>query len=250
MGDTVLGSFGEGLNVAVVGATGGIGGAFLARLRDLPAVAQLHALSRRPVPDGAADAWHRLDLEREDSIEAAAQALRASAGELHLVIVATGVLHDAAGLHPEKSWRHLTAEGLAQAFRINAIGPALLARHLLPLLARDRKAAFAALSARVGSIADNRLGGWYGYRASKAALNQTIRCLAIELARRSDRALCVALHPGTVDTPLSAPFQRNVPAAQLSAPAEAAGRLLAVLDGLQPADSGGLFAWDASRIPY
>ena len=138
---------------------------------------------------------------------------------------------------------------MQRSFAVNAIGPALAAKHFLPLLAEDRKSVFAALSARVGSISDNSLGGWHAYRASKAALNMILRNLAIELARRHDKAICVGLHPGTVDTGLSSPFQGSVPPGRLFSPAEAAGHLLKVVDGLSPADSGGHFAWDGRRIP-
>ena len=136
------------------------------------------------------------------------------------------------------------------AFRVNTIGPALVAKHFLPLLASDAKSVFAALSARVGSIDDNELGGWYAYRASKAALNMVIKTLSIELARRNPRALCVGLHPGTVDSRLSKPFQGGVPEGKLFQPAAAARALLTVLDGLSSGDSGALFAWDGTRIPF
>ena len=169
---------------------------------------------------------------------------------LDLVFVATGILHDGDTLQPEKTWRSLDPAALRRSFDINCIGPTLVAKHLLPLLRRDRKAVFAALSARVGSIADNQLGGWYGYRASKAALNMTIRTLAIELARRNPSAVCVGLHPGTVDSELSRPFQRGVPADRLFSPERAAAQLLAVIDDLTPQSSGRLFAWDGSEIPF
>jgi NAD(P)-dependent dehydrogenase (short-subunit alcohol dehydrogenase family) len=136
------------------------------------------------------------------------------------------------------------------AFRLNTIGPALVAKHFLPLLAKDRKSVFAAISARVGSIEDNHLGGWYAYRASKAALNMVIKTLSIELARRNTNALCVGLHPGTVDTPLSTPFQSGVPEAKLFSAARSARHLLTVLDNLTPENSGCLYAWDGSQIPF
>ena len=142
----------------------------------------------------------------------------------------------------------LDAAHLAHLFAINAIGPALVLRHFAPLLAGDAPSAIACISARVGSISDNRLGGWYGYRASKAALNQIVRTAAIELARIRPQAVCVALHPGTVDTDLSKPFQRGVPPEKLFTPAHSAGRLLAVLDALTPAQSGRIFAWDGAEI--
>ncbi len=165
------------------------------------------------------------------------------------MIVASGILHDGDALHPEKTWRALDGAALEQVYRINTVGPALVAKHFLPLLARHRKSVFAALSARVGSTSDNQLGGWHAYRASKGALNMLLRTFAIELARRNPRAACVGLHPGTVDTRLSAPFQANVPEGKLFDADLAAERLLEVIDRLKPADSGSVFAWDAQQIP-
>jgi NAD(P)-dependent dehydrogenase (short-subunit alcohol dehydrogenase family) len=189
------------------------------------------------------------DLRDEASIAAAAARCGAD-GPLHLVFVATGVLHDGAGLQPEKSWRALTAQSLAQSFAVNAIGPALLAKHFLEGLATGEKAVFAALSARVGSIEDNRLGGWHSYRAAKAALHMLVRTFAIELARRNPTALCIALHPGTVDTALSRPFQSGVPDGRLFTPRHAAECLLQVIDTLDASASGNAFAWDGQRLPF
>lgn len=224
----------DGLAV-VIGASGGIGAA----LADALEVGGRDVVRLSRSGTG-------LDLTDEASIAQAAGAV-GEAGPVRLVIVATGALHGD-GLRPERSWRDLDGEAMVEAFRVNAVGPALIAKHFLPLLAPGRSV-FAALSARVGSISDNRLGGWHAYRASKAALNMTLRNLAIELARRSPEAICVGLHPGTVDTALSAPFQRGVPDGKLFTPAYSAAQLLAVIDGLSPADSGGLFAWDGARIP-
>lgn len=233
----------------VVGASGGLGGAVLARLAQVRPDDRLLALSRRrsDILPPQAD-WAHLDLTDEASIAAAAEGLSA-AGGVDLVFVATGQLHGP-GRSPEKSWRSLDPDALMAAFQVNAVGPALVAKHFLPRLARDRRAVFAALSARVGSIGDNRLGGWHGYRASKAALNQMIHTLAIELARQRPQALCVALHPGTVATALSAPFQGGVAQEKLFTPDFAAERMLAVLDGLTSADSGGFFAWDGASVPW
>ncbi len=247
-----LSSFGSDLQVAVIGASGGIGRAVVEALAQDPGIGRLHALSRRrpeALPAGAV--WHEIDLTDEDSVARAGEKVAETSPRLHLVFVAAGILHDEArGLTPEKTWRHLEAEALMTAYRINAVGPALAAKHFLPRLDRERRSAFAALSARVGSIEDNRIGGWHAYRASKAALNQLIRTLAVELARRNPLALCVGLHPGTVDTGLSKPFQANVAEGKLFTPDYAAERLLAVLDGLQVEDSGRLFAWDGARIPF
>ncbi len=166
-----------------------------------------------------------------------------------VVIVASGLLHAADGLSPEKSMRALDAVAMQRLFAVNAIGPALVAKHFMPLMPRQGRVVFAAVSARVGSISDNRLGGWYGYRASKAALNQLIRTLSIEWSRTARDSICVGLHPGTVDTALSAPFQGNVSAGSLFTPAHSAGALLQVLDQLTPAQTGRVFAWDGLEVP-
>lgn len=222
--------------VAVVfGATGGIGAALVAALEEAGHFRAVLGFGRATDP--------AIDLADEASLARAVDHATA-AGEIRLALDATGWL----GTQPEKSWRDLDAATLARAFAVNAIGPALLMKHLLPRLPRSGKAAFATLSARVGSIGDNRLGGWYAYRASKAALNQLVRTASIELARRAPQALCVALHPGTVTTPLSAPFTR--PGAEVHAPADAARHLLAVLDGLAPDDSGGFFDWRGAPVPW
>lgn len=228
----MLDSFAPDLRAVVVGASGGIGAAFVDLLRDRGEVIGLT----------------RTDIDLTDPASITATAARIGA-PLDLVIVATGMLHDASG-GPEKSLRDLDPARLARSFAINATGPALVAAAFLPLLRPDRKTAFAALSARVGSIADNRLGGWYGYRASKAALNQLLRTAAIEHARRAPLSVVASLHPGTVDTRLSAPFQRGVPDGKLFTPPFSAAAMLGVLDRLTPADSGGLFAWDGQAIPF
>ncbi|MEO6361030.1 MAG: SDR family NAD(P)-dependent oxidoreductase, partial [Sphingomicrobium sp.] len=151
-------------------------------------------------------------------------------------------------VRPEKTYRDLSQSALMRYFAVNAVGPALIAKHFLPLLPKDEPSVFAALSARVGSITDNRLGGWYGYRSSKAALNMLIKTLAIELARTRPLAICVGLHPGTVDTKLSKPFQKNVGPDRLFSTARAACQLIDVLDHLTPAQSGNCFAWDGKQI--
>ena len=185
-----------------------------------------------------------LDLLDESSIAAAAAACGTG---LTLVIDATGFLHDAA-FQPEKSLRQLDPAHLARSFALNATGPALLMKHFLPLLARDRRAVFATLSARVGSISDNRLGGWYAYRASKAALNQLVRTASVEIARSRPQAICVALHPGTVDTGLSGPFAKN--GLDVQTPAEAAAKLLAVIAGLTTARTGTLIDQNGVTVPF
>lgn len=222
----------------VIGAGGGIGAALAARLAETGHT--VVAYGRNTTPP--------LDLLDEASIATAA-AHAATLGEPRLVIDATGFLHGH-GFTPEKSWRDLDPAHMAHAFAMNAIGPALLMKHFLPLLPRQGASVFATLSARVGSIGDNRLGGWYAYRASKAALNQFMRTASIELRRRAPAAICVALHPGTVDTALSAPFQRGVAPERLFTPEVSASALMRVLDGLTPEGSGGFYAWDGAEIPW
>ncbi len=168
-----------------------------------------------------------------------------------MILVATGMLHnDVEGITPEKSLRAIEPDAMARLFAINTIGPALIAKHFLPLLPKDRRAVFAVLSAKVGSIGDNGLGGWHSYRASKAALNMLIRNFAIEMARSHPLAVIAALHPGTVDSNLSQPFQRKVRPDSLFTPDRAAEQLLSVIDGLTPDAAGGLFAWDGRRLPW
>ncbi len=237
------------MRCAVFGASGGVGAALARALAARDDVAEVHVGSRGAggVPQGDKFRPFAFDLTDEDSIAAACARIGAP---LDMVLIATGRLTRADGSGPEKAFRAVTAQGLAELFAINTIGPALIAKHVLPLLPRERRAVFAALSARVGSIGDNRLGGWHAYRASKAALNMLVRNLAIELGRTHPQALAVTLHPGTVDTALSAPFQKGVTPEKLFTPDRSAAALLAVLDGLTPADSGKLFAWDGAEVAF
>ena len=223
----------------VVGSSGGIGSALHERLSAQPRFSAVLGLGRRSAP--------ALDLTDEASIVAAARHVAELGTDVRLVIDASGILHDD-GLSPEKTWRDLDAAQLARAFAVNAIGPALLMKHFLPLLPRQGRSVFATLSARVGSIADNRLGGWYSYRASKAALNQLVRTAAIELARRQPAALCVALHPGTVATPLSSPFVKA--GLDVQTPDQSAACLIDVIDRLPPGSSGGFFDHRGTPVPW
>jgi NAD(P)-dependent dehydrogenase (short-subunit alcohol dehydrogenase family) len=236
-------------HIAVIGASGGIGRAFIESLASDCPTATIYALSRSP--RASLGSVHRefIDVTEEESIRAAAETASRD-GPLDLVIVASGILHRGFELQPEKSIRALEAEALCEVFRINAIGPALVAKHFLPRLRTGHKTVFAALSARVGSISDNRLGGWASYRSSKAALNMLLKTLAIEHALRWPDSIVVALHPGTVDTALSKPFSSRVPTERLFEPSQSAGYLLKVIDDLTPAATGGFFAWDGSKIEY
>lgn len=192
-----------------------------------------------------------IDLDVTDEASVAAVASSIEDNSLGWVVNTTGVLHDqSTGILPEKRIEDLNWKGFEKLMRINAFSSALLLQHLLPKFQKDQRAYFAALSARVGSISDNRIGGWYSYRASKAALNQLLKTASIETKRRYPHLILAALHPGTTDTDLSKPFQANVPPEKLFSPEFVAERLMAVLLGLSEQDSGGFFAWDGEPIPY
>jgi NAD(P)-dependent dehydrogenase (short-subunit alcohol dehydrogenase family) len=190
-----------------------------------------------------------INFDDEASIRLAAEEA-ASGGDIDIVVVATGILHRGSTLQPEKSLRDIDPAAMLDVFRTNTIGPALVAKHFLPRFRRNSKTVFAALSARVGSIGDNRLGGWMSYRASKSALNMIVKTLSIEHARRFPGAVVAGLHPGTVDTRLSAPFQRRVPDGKLFSPQQSVAYMLSVIDRLTPSDTGGFFAWDGTSIEY
>jgi len=241
--------FPEPAGAVLVGARGGLGAALLEALGASGAFETVLALSRDV--DGTAAPGRlngRIDVTDEASVAAAAATARTLAPP-RLVIVASGLLHDARGLRPEKTLGAIDPDRLARLFAVNATGPALVAKHFLPLMPRRGRVVFAALSARVGSISDNRLGGWYGYRASKAALNMLLRTIAVEWSRSAPDSVCVGLHPGTVDTPLSRPFQGGVAEGRLFTPARSADHLLTVIGRLTPADTGGVFAWDGAPVP-
>lgn len=237
------------LNVAVIGASGAIGSALVTQFANRDDTDKIFTLSRSDCAITAGNVIPlNVDLESEASIQTAADAASQDA-PLDQIIVATGFLHDE-NIMPEKSLKDLSTGKFEKLFAINSIGPALLAKHFLPTLTRQRRSVFAAISARVGSISDNSLGGWYAYRASKAALNMIIKCASIEMARRNPAAIVVALHPGTVDSSLSRPFHRHVPESQLFSPSQAAGKLLSLIDRLEANDSGKFFAWDGKQIPF
>lgn len=243
----------------VTGASSGVGLAVVQELLGRADVAQVFAVSRGANDSpalAALQATHgeriralAADITSEDALQALASSVRAHTDGLHLVFNAAGLLH-APGLRPEKSVAQLRLATLSEVFAINAFAPVLLAQAMLPLMKHGEAAALASLSARVGSINDNRLGGWYSYRASKAAQNQLMRTLSIELRRTHPRVSCVVLHPGTVDTPLSKPFQLNVPADKLFSPQRAAQQLLAVVATMTPERSGSFVAWDGQPIPW
>jgi NAD(P)-dependent dehydrogenase (short-subunit alcohol dehydrogenase family) len=251
------------MNNVVIGATGSIGNAFLKALLNKYPTSRFLACSRAPLDDswyGELEAsgvitWLPLELTEQRSIENAAN-FAATMGPLDNVIVATGLLHKLSNnqnpqskMRPEKSLKELDAEWILQNFQMNSIGPALIMRYFLPLMNRHQRSIFALLSARVGSITDNKLGGWYSYRAAKAALNMLIKTAAVELKRSNPKALLVGLHPGTVDSALSMPFQKGITEGRLQTPSEAVKAMLAVLSSLSMEDSGYCFSYKGEKLP-
>ncbi|MEM7726336.1 MAG: SDR family NAD(P)-dependent oxidoreductase [Cyanobacteria bacterium P01_A01_bin.45] len=247
------------MNVLIIGANRGIGLGFVKKLLLSSTYNHIYATYRQK--DGAVELMNleiqhpgraialQMDVTDEEEISEAVSRIREQIDHLHLVINCVGFLHDDQQ-QPEKSLRHINSENLLRYFQINSIGSVLLAKHLLPLFKHQSRSIFASISAKVGSIGDNGLGGWYGYRASKAALNMFMRNVAIEYGRTSRNTIVVMLHPGTTDTGLSEPFQRNVPPEKLFSVERTVSQLLAVIDNLEPADSGEFFSWDGSRLPW
>ena len=230
-----MNSLGYGYRALVIGASGALGAAFCELLNEDPRCSVVRELGRNSAPG--------LDLEKPDSIASAAAEL-AEEAPYQLILHAAGLLHRE-DIKPEKSYTSIEADALQAMFQVNTLGPALILRHFLPLL--DARGAMAVLSAKVGSIGDNRLGGWYAYRASKAALNMLIKTAAIELARTRPQTRLLSLHPGTVISGLSQPFK----GASAARPASLAAReLLSLIDRLAPADSGNFFAYNGERLPW
>ncbi len=235
--ETAFRSFPDNFRAVVVGSTGAIGGAVMQALNADPRCGEVVGLARSTDP--------LVDFEDETSIERAADKV-AGDGDIHLLFDATGVLHDEKA-SPEKSLKQITSASLQHSFQVNTLGPALLLKHFHPLFPRHHKSCFATLSARVGSIGDNALGGWYGYRSSKAALNMIIKTASIEIARSRPHAVCLALHPGTVETPLSAPYAGNRGG---FSPTHAARMLLDVIDKADSSKTGTFLAYNNEEIVW
>lgn len=233
-------------NIAIIGATGGIGQAFIEKYCQDASIENIYAFSRQPIPKADKITPIEIDITNEISIEKAASQIDQP---LDLVLVTTGILHTEKHM-PEKSIRDLSIEKFTELFAVNTIGPALIAKYFIPLLTKESRSVFAALSARVSSIEDNHLGGWYSYRASKTALNMIIKNLAIEVNRTNKKAIIIGLHPGTVDTKLSQPFQSHIPQEQIFTPAYSVEKLTSVVESVTIDESGSLFDWDYKKIPW
>lgn len=255
-------AFGDTLHqahVLIVGASQGIGLGFVRHLLQDERIRHICATYRQPATATELLTLQSLhperltclpmDITEESQIVAGLEQIQPITPHLHLVIYCVGLLHDGS-LQPEKGLQQLETEQLLCYFQVNSIGAVLLAKHLLPLLKHDQPSLFAAISAKIGSIGDNRIGGWYGYRASKAALNMFMKTAAIEYSRKSPRTIVALLHPGTTDTRLSHPFQRGVPADKLFSVPRTVSQLMAVIGGLEATESGGFFSWDGSSLPW
>jgi NAD(P)-dependent dehydrogenase (short-subunit alcohol dehydrogenase family) len=223
----------------VVGPTGAIGSAIVCGLKASGQYKEVVELGR--------SSHYRVDLLSEDTIRESAQTVSKTGYSVDLLIIASGILHSEK-IQPEKSWIRVEPDTLEKLFQINAIGPMLVMKHFAPLLSKNKKTVIACLSARVGSIEENELGGWYGYRASKAALNQFIKTTSIELKRRKPGAICVALHPGTVSSKLSEPFSKA--GLNVKSPENCAELLIKVIDQLTPQDTGGFFDYQKREIAW
>lgn len=246
-------------NALIVGATQGIGRGFVEQLLDSPEINLIFATYRRP--ETAHDLFKLealfpdklitvpVDVTSEAQVQQAITQINSKIEQLHLVINCVGILHEE-NLHPEKSLKHIHKGALLRYFEVNTIPTALFAKYLLPLLKHPELSVWATISAKVGSIEDNRLGGWYGYRASKAALNMLIKNMAIEFARVSKNTIVIALHPGTTDTQLSLPFQKNVPPEKLFSVLRCTQQLLSVINNLTPENNGQFFNWDGTILPW
>ena len=246
-------------NALIVGASQGIGLGFVRSLLNNPTVNKIFATYRNLESASELITLRQqhpkrlillaIDITDESQIEAGIRQISTSVKQLHLVIYCVGVLHEGK-LTPEKSLRQINSENLLYYFQVNSIGAVLLAKHLMPLYRHGDRSVFACISAKVGSIEDNRLGGWYGYRASKAALNMFLKTTAIEYSRRCPKTIVVALHPGTTNTRLSQPFQKNVPPEKLFPVEKTVNLLSAVIADLELKNSGQFFSWDGSQLPW
>jgi len=246
----MLDSFGNELNIVVFGSHGGIGEAMVHQLKENRKVNKIYSYSRRETRfDSNLIIENKVDITNEDSVIEAASRIAAE-DKIDIIIIATGLLHDENGMSPEKSLRDVNASNFMNSYLVNAVGPALIAKHFSLKMNRNSKSVFSAISARVSSISDNHLGGWYAYRASKAALNQIIKTTSIEVGRRFKQAVVIGLHPGTVDTDLSEPFKSNVAEGKLFTTKYASECLLKIINDIEPKDSGKLIAWDGEEITY
>jgi len=242
--------FNKGANAVVFGASGGIGHAMVTKLRRDERFDNVYCVTRNgEIQDDSTERTLQCDITNAESVQKCADALRNKIEQIDLLFIATGILHDDI-VSPEKRLEDLSPEAMQHVFSVNTFAPVIVAKTFIPMMNTKHKSIIAALSARVGSIADNRLGGWHSYRASKAALNMYFKTLSIEMKRKNPNLILSLLHPGTTDTKLSKPFQKNVPEHKLFPPEQAVDHLYDVITGLEPDDSGKFYAWDGQLIEW
>ena len=249
MYSNLLSNFDNDLNIAIIGASGGIGNALISTIENTNNVINIIHIARSNPKKNIKSNYLHLDLLEEKTIIDCSNEISATYKDLDIIINASGFLHDE-DYKPEKSYKMIDAKYLEKSFKINTFGPFLIAKHFIPLLRKDRKSIFSCISARVGSIEDNQLGGWHSYRASKSALNMLLRNLSIELKYANKYAICVGLHPGTVDTNLSKPFPKSRSHYNVFTPKESSQHLISVINKLEPKDSGNTYDWAGKRIPF
>ena len=234
--------------VAVIGSSGAIGDAISKRLLDDDSIETIYKFSRsQRAEDNQKEKNFFIDIEDENSIKKSTENIPDDV-KFDMVFVATGILHNDDDIFPEKSIKDISADKLKRVLLINTIGPTLVGKYFIPYLNNKNKSTFAFLSARVGSISENKLGGWYSYRSSKTALNQIIKNFSIEIKRTNPNAIFVGLQPGTVSSFLSKPFEKNVKSENLFTPDFSASKLLEVIDNLESKDTGKLIAWNGEEI--
>ena len=235
-------------NVAVIGSSGAIGNAISKILQNNESIETVYNFSRSTsIKSSKKEKNFFIDIENEDSIKRSVKNIPENI-KFDLVFVATGILHDNEDIYPEKSIRDISEVKLKKVLMVNTIGPTLVGKYFIPFLDKNKKNVFAFLSARVGSISDNKIGGWYSYRASKTALNQIIKNFSIEVKRSNPNSIFVGLQPGTVKSNLSKPFEKNVNSSNLFSPEYSAKKLLKVINDLTLKDTGKFFAWNGEEI--
>jgi len=249
--DEMLNISNDSIDAIVIGGNGGIGNALVKKLSQLNEIGAVYCCSRKK-PNGLPSEanWIPFDITSENSIIEASQNIKRQCQNVRLIIIASGILHDKYANMPEKSLKDINADYFFEVFKINTLGPILTAKHFTSIFEKQNKTIMCILSARVGSIEDNNLGGWYSYRSSKSAVNMMAKSLSIEMKRKNGDSITALIHPGTVDTALSKPFQSSVAKNKLFTTDKAAESILSVIGGWNNESNGGFFAWNGQKIPF
>ena len=242
---------GDTIETIVIGGNGGIGNALVNKLSQLQNISTVYCCSRKkPIKLPFKGSWIPFDITNESSIIRASEDIKSQSQNVRLIIIASGILCDKDANMPEKSLKDINADYFFEVFKINTLGPILTAKHFTSVFEKQNKTIMCILSARVGSIEDNNLGGWYSYRSSKSAVNMMAKTLSIEMKRKNKDSITALIHPGTVDTNLSKPFQSSVAKDKLFTTDKAAESILSVIGSWNDASNGGFFAWDGQTIPF